>query len=97
LPYAPTNPGPYSFTARAFAEVGSSADSAPVSVTAVPFLKVLWEDPRETEWVPLGSTRLLSIRLQDPGGIFSNVTFLANSQPLATTDFTFTDWLPVTA
>lgn len=97
LPYAPTNPGPYSFTARAFTEVGSSADSAPVSVSAVPFLKILWEDPRETEWVPLGSTRLLSIRLQDPGGIFSNVTFLVNSQPLATTDFTFTDWLPVTA
>ena len=90
LPYAPTNPGPYSFTARAFTTVGSSADSASVLVTAVPFLEVLWEDPKETEWVPLGSTRQISIRLQDSGGIFSNVTFLVNSQPLATTEFTFT-------
>ena len=97
LPYAPTHPGPCSFTARAFTEAGISADSAPVSVTAVPFLEVLWEDPRVTEWVPFGSTRQLSVRLQDPGGIFSNVTFLVNSQPLATTDFTFADWVPATA
>lgn len=97
LSYAPTNPGPYSFTARAYTEVGSSADSAPVSITAVPFLRVLWEDPRQTEWVPIGSTRQLSIRLQDSGGIFSNVTFLVNNQPLAATDFTFADWVPDTA
>jgi hypothetical protein len=97
LTYAPTNPGTYSFTVRAVTEVGSSGDSAPVSVTAVPFLKVLWEDPRETEWVPLGSTRLLSIRLQDLGGIFSNVTFVVDGLPLATTDFTFVDWTPIAA
>lgn len=97
LPYAPTNPGPYSFSARAYTEVGSSADSATISITAVPFMEVMWEDPRQTEWVPLGSTRQLSVRLQDPGAIFSNVTFLVNSQPLATTDFTFTDWVPAIA
>ena len=35
--------------------------------------------------------------MQDSGGIFSNVTFLVNSQPLATTEFTFTDWTPTIA
>jgi hypothetical protein len=43
------------------------------------------------------ATRQLSIRLQDMGGIFSEVTFLINGQPLATTEFTFTDWTPVIA
>jgi len=95
--YIPTNPGPYRFTAKVLTDRSPDLESRPVTVKAAPRLEALWEDPRVEEWIPLGSTRTLSIRLTDLGGVFDKATFLANSSVIEETDYTHVDWKPSVA
>lgn len=68
-----------------------------MTVKATPRLEVIWEDPRVEEWIPLGATRTLSIRLSDLGSVFEKAAFLANSSVIEETDFTHVDWKPSAA
>ncbi len=92
--YAPTNPGVYTFFARAYADSGAWADSAPVIVQSVPYLQARWDNLADGEWIPLGVARRLAIQADDPGGIFGHVTFLVNGAPLEESVFSYADWTP---
>ena len=92
--YVATNAGPHLLVARASTELGTAADSPPVSVGCTLQLEVMWEGVRSGEWVPVGTNKILGIRLADPGSIFDHVEFLANGTLLSSTRFCFTDWTP---
>jgi len=92
--YTPTNSDPLLFVARAYAESGGWADSAPVPVQPGPYLAARWENLSNDQWMPLGKTQRLVLQTEDPGRIFAQATFLVDGVVLAETPFTHADWTP---
>lgn len=94
--HAPTNPGALSFVARAYADSGNWADSAPVSVQPVPWMEVRWDAVSDGEWMPLGAPKRLMIQTDDPGHSFDHATFYVDGAVLEETVFGYADWTPAT-